>query len=91
MVEGGITMQAIKTAISIEKNLFDQAEIIARTMKVSRSKLFVIALQDFIEHQKNKEMLAQINAAYEDEPDATEQTIRKIVRRQHRRIVEGEW
>ena len=84
-------MQAIKTAISIEKNLFDQAEIIARTMKVSRSKLFVIALQDFIEHQKNKEMLAQINAAYDDEPDATEQAIRKIVRRQHRRIVEGEW
>ena len=84
-------MQAIKTAISIEKNLFDQAEMIARTMKVSRSKLFVIALQDFIEHQKNKEMLAQINATYDDEPDATEQAIRKKVRRQHRRIVEGEW
>ena len=84
-------MQAIKTAISIEKNLFDQAEIIARTMKVSRSKLFVIALQDFIEHQKNKEMLAQINAAYDDESDETEQALRKKVRRQHRRIVEGEW
>lgn len=84
-------MQAIKTAISIEKNLFDQAEIIARTMKVSRSKLFVIALQDFIEHQKNKEMLAQINAAYDDEPDANEQAIRKKARHQHRRIVEGEW
>ena len=84
-------MQAIKTAISIEKNLFDQAEIIARTMKVSRSKLFVIALQDFIEHQKNKEMLEQINAAYDDEPDASEQALRKKLRRQHRRIVEGEW
>jgi len=84
-------MQVIKTAISIEKNLFDQAEIIARTMKVSRSKLFVIALQDFIEHQKNKEMLAQINATYDDEPDVTEQAIRKKIRRQHRRIVEGEW
>jgi metal-responsive CopG/Arc/MetJ family transcriptional regulator len=84
-------MQAIKTAISIEKNLFDQAEIIARTMNVSRSKLFAIALQDFIEHQKNKEMLAQINAAYDDEPDATEQALRKKVSRQHWRIVEGEW
>lgn len=84
-------MQAIKTAISIEKNLFDQAEKIARTMKVSRSKLFVIALQDFIEHQKNKELLAQINAAYADEPDATEQALRRKARRQHRRIVEGEW
>jgi len=84
-------MQAIKTAISIEKNLFDQADKIARTMKVSRSKLFVIALQDFIEHQKNKELLAQINAAYGDEPDATELALRRKVKRQHRSIVEGEW
>jgi len=84
-------MQAIKTAISIEKNLFDQAENIARTMKVSRSKLFVIALQDFIEHQKNKELLAQINAAYSDEPDTTEQTLRRKSRQQHRRIVGREW
>ena len=84
-------MQAIKTAISIEKNLFDQAENLARTMKVSRSKLFVIALQDYIEHQKNKEMLSQINAAYADEPDTTEQTLRRNSRKQHRRIVGGEW
>ena len=84
-------MQAIKTAISIEKNLFDQAENIARTMKVSRSKLFVIALQDFIEHRNNKEMLAKINAAYADEPDAAELILNKKSRRQHRRIVEGEW
>lgn len=84
-------MQAIKTAISIEKKLFDQAENIARSMKVSRSKLFVMALQDFIEHQKNKELLAQINAAYAGEPDETEQTLRRKSRRQHLRIVEGEW
>jgi metal-responsive CopG/Arc/MetJ family transcriptional regulator len=84
-------MLAIKTAISIEKILFDQAEKVARTMKVSRSKLFVLALRDFLEHQKNKELLAQINEAYSDAPDATEQTLRKNARRQHRRIVEGEW
>ena len=84
-------MQAMKTAISIEKNLFDQADNLARTMKVSRSKLFVIALQDYIEHQKNKDMLAQINAAYADEPDTTEQTLRRKSRQQHRRIVGREW
>jgi len=84
-------MHAIKTAISMEKNLFDQAQDIARTMKVSRSRLFVIALQDFIEHRNNKEMLASINAAYADEPDASEETLRVKSRRQHRRIVEGQW
>lgn len=84
-------MLAIKTAISIEKSLFEQAEVIARTMKVSRSKLFVIALQEFIEHQKNKEMLANINAAYSDEADISEQPLRRKLRQQHRRIVVGQW
>lgn len=84
-------MHAVKTAISIEKSLFDQAENMARTMKVSRSKLFVIALQDFIEHKKNEELLAQINAAHVDEPDAAEQRLRRHSRSQHRRLVEGEW
>jgi len=83
-------MQAVKTAISIEKSLFEQAEKMARTMKVSRSKLFVIALKDFIEHQKNRELLAQINAAYADEPDTSEQTLLRKSRRQHRRMVERE-
>lgn len=84
-------MKAIKTAISIEKDLFDQAEKMAQSMKVSRSRLFVIALQDFIDQQKNRELLAQINAAYSDEPDATELALRRQSRRQHRRMVEGEW
>lgn len=84
-------MQAIKTAISIEKELFEQAEKLARDMKVSRSKLFVIALQDFIEQRKNKEMLAQINAAYADELEPAELALRAKARREHRRAVEGEW
>lgn len=84
-------MKAIKTAISIKKDLFDQAEKMAQSMKVSRSKLFVIALQDFIAHQKNRDLLAQINTAYSDEPDTAEQNLRRKSRRQHRRMVEGEW
>jgi hypothetical protein len=84
-------MQTVKTAISIEKSLFAQAELFAHTMKLSRSKLFVIALQDFFAHQKNKELLAQINTAYAEEPDAKEQNLRMRVRRQHRRTITEEW
>ena len=84
-------MQTVKTAISIEKSLFDQAETFASTMNVSRSKLFVMALKDFFEHQKNKKLLEQINAAYSDEPDTAEQAHHLQTRKQHRRIVEREW
>ena len=84
-------MQNVKTAISIQKSLFEQAENLARQMKVSRSHLFVLALEAYIHRQQNRDLLAQINAAYADEPDPAEKTLRRKTRRAHRRIVEGEW
>ena len=84
-------MDNVKTAISIRKNLFEQAEDLARKLKVSRSRLFVLALEDYIRRQQNQELLDQINAAYADEPDSMEQTLRRKARRTHRRLVEGEW
>jgi metal-responsive CopG/Arc/MetJ family transcriptional regulator len=84
-------MQSIKTAISIQKSLFEQAEELARKMKVSRSRLFVLALEDYICRRQNRELLARINAAYADELDPGEQALRRKSRRQHRQIVEGEW
>jgi metal-responsive CopG/Arc/MetJ family transcriptional regulator len=84
-------MQNVKTAVSVQKSLFERAEGLARKMKVSRSKLFALALEDYIDRQQNQELLAQINAAYAEEPDPAEQTLRRKARRQHRRSVEGEW
>ncbi len=84
-------MQNIKTAISIQRALFQQAETLARRMKISRSRLFVLALEDYIHRQQNRELLMKINAAYSDEPDAAEKTLRRRLKRTHRRIVEGEW
>jgi hypothetical protein len=60
-------------------------------MKVSRSCLFALALQDFIRHHQNKGLLQRINEAYEDMPDADEQErLRKMLRKQ-RKVVKGEW
>jgi len=87
----GIKMESIKTAISIDKSLFDQANALARKLKVSRSRLFVIALEDFIREQENRELLEKINAVYENEPDEAEKTLRRKSRKSHRRLIEGQW
>ncbi|MGO9120035.1 MAG: hypothetical protein ACLQPD_20775 [Desulfomonilaceae bacterium] len=84
-------MRTVKTAISIQRPLFERAEKLARQMKVSRSRLFVIALEEYIQRRQNRELLQQINAAYEDEPDAEEKALRRGVEQEHRRLVEGEW
>ncbi len=84
-------MESIKTAISIDKSLFAQANALARKLKVSRSRLFVLALEDFIQEQQNKELLEKINAVYGDEPDETEKNLRRKARKSHRRLIEGQW
>jgi metal-responsive CopG/Arc/MetJ family transcriptional regulator len=84
-------MTTVKTAISLQKTLFEQAEELAREMKVPRSRLFTLALEDFLRRHESKQLLEDINAAYDDAPDPTEQTLRHRMRRQHRQVVEGEW
>jgi metal-responsive CopG/Arc/MetJ family transcriptional regulator len=81
----------IKTAISLQKSLFEQVEALARELNVSRSRLFVLALEDFIRRYHNQQLLEQINRAYDDLPDSTEQARLSQMQHQHRRIVEGEW
>jgi len=84
-------MESVKTAVSIRKSLFEEVESLARKMKVPRSRLFTLALEDYIRRQENRKLLMQIDAAYTEEPDPAEETLRRQYRRQHRRMVEGEW
>ncbi len=84
-------MTNVKTAISLQKSLFEQAEALASEMKISRSRLFALALQDFISRSQNQELLEQINTAYEDIPDPGELVLQRRMRHQHRRIVQDEW
>jgi metal-responsive CopG/Arc/MetJ family transcriptional regulator len=63
----------IKTAISLQEPLFEQAEEVARELNVSRSRLFAIAVEEFLRRHRNQKLLEAINEAYADGPDETEQ------------------
>jgi metal-responsive CopG/Arc/MetJ family transcriptional regulator len=84
-------MASVKTAISLQQHLFDQIEALAREMQISRSRLFVLAVEEFIERYQNQKLLQEINAAYEDMPEPEEQELLHGMRRQHRQLVEGQW
>jgi len=84
-------MANVKTAISLQESLFEQVEALADEMKISRSRVFALAVEDFVRRHQNRRLLDRINAAYEDIPDQAEATLRRRMRRHHRRIVEGEW
>ncbi len=84
-------MANVKTAISIPESLFEQVEMLARQAQISRSRLFVLAVEEFVRRHENQELLKAINAAYEDLPSAEEQVYRQRMRQKHRNLVEGQW
>jgi metal-responsive CopG/Arc/MetJ family transcriptional regulator len=84
-------MEYIKTAISIQKSLFDQAERLARQMNVPRSRVFVLALEEYIQREQNRELLTQINSAYADEPAPAERSVREKSLKVYRESIEDEW
>lgn len=84
-------MTSVKTAISVQEALFEQAEKIAKEMKISRSRLFNLALEDFVLRYRNRELLKQINEAYENLPDPEEQERRLKMLRIQKRLVDSKW
>lgn len=84
-------MGTIKTAISLQEPLFKQLEALARELDISRSHLFTLALEEFIRRYENQRLFEKINNAYEDAPDLNEELRLRQMRRQQRKIVEGEW
>lgn len=85
-------MQAVvKTGISLPRALFDRAEELAQKMNVTRSRLFSLALEDYVRRQRNAELLAQINAACSDGLDDEEKEFLKAASEQFGRRAEGEW
>lgn len=85
-------MTIVKTAISIQKSLFQRAEEIAKEMKISRSRLFVLAVEEFIGRYQNQLLLDEINNAYSDSPEQNEQDeFHRIQRKSLKSVGDREW
>jgi metal-responsive CopG/Arc/MetJ family transcriptional regulator len=84
-------MTNIKTAISIDKPLFEQMDALAHDMNTSRSRIFAMAASEFIERRKNLKLLEAINAAYDDFPDPNEASLGSEMRSRHLNMVKDQW
>jgi metal-responsive CopG/Arc/MetJ family transcriptional regulator len=57
----------MKTAISIPDSLFEAAEQFAKRMGLSRSELYAVALQEYLQAHKQEQITQQLDAVYADE------------------------
>ena len=84
-------MTSVKTAISIQKSLFEKVDNLAREMNVPRSRIFTMAVEEYLQRHQNRRLLAEINRAYEDEPSQAEREYLERMRRQQKKAVKEEW
>ena len=83
-------MPGVKTAISLDEELLIKVSRLADDLHVSRSKVFTLAVQDYLKKQENQSLLAQLNEAYEDFPIEEERGISKSMQIKRNKMVEQE-
>ena len=85
-------MAAVKTAISMDEELFKQVEATAEEMNVSRSRVVVLALRDYLKRREAQRITEQLNAVYGEDYELDEEDKAFIWRgkRTLRRIAEAE-
>jgi len=60
----------MKTAISIPDPLFEAAEQFAKRMGLSRSELYAVALQEYLQAHKREQITKQLDVVYADEDNS---------------------
>jgi predicted transcriptional regulator len=81
----------MKTAISIDDSLLQEADETARLLGLSRSRLFAVAVGDFLQRQRREQMLLRLNEVYADGMEPAEPPLLKGIRAKVRRAVKERW
>ena len=84
-------MPTTKTAISLDSELFERADSVANELNIPRSRLIAMALDEFVERHRSRQILAAIDAAHADGASQDEVDLERARRRRHRAQVEGSW
>ena len=87
----GIINGSMKTAISIDDVLLQEADKTARLMGLSRSRLFALAVGDFLQRQRREQMLLRLNQVYANGVEPAETRLSKGIKAKVRRAVKERW
>jgi metal-responsive CopG/Arc/MetJ family transcriptional regulator len=81
----------MKTAISIDDRLLQEADETARVLGLSRSRLFALAVGAFLQEQRREQMLARLNEVYANDAESAKKRLLKGMKASVRRTVEEAW
>jgi len=87
-------MTNVKTAISLQAPLFQKAEEMAADLKISRSRLFTLAIEQFIRTYEKERVREALNKVYATGIDPEDRAMVEQMRRRQRQLLEkpgNEW
>jgi metal-responsive CopG/Arc/MetJ family transcriptional regulator len=84
-------MHTMKTAISLDDSLMTEADRAAREIGVSRSRLFSLALEEYLRKREHDRILAQLNLVYGSESDAGEKRVPARLKTKFRSTIKERW
>ena len=62
-----LSLDSVKTTISIPDSLFAQAEQLAKRLRISRSKLYATAIAEFVNAHRSRYVTERLNKVYSKE------------------------
>ena len=68
----------MKTAISVRDDLFKRAEKFSRQKKISRSRLFSEAVEEYLDRQEIGDITANLNEVYSKEDSTVDPVVLKM-------------
>ena len=86
-----MTMSAIKTAISVPKDVYEDMDRLSRRLRVPRSRLFARAAREFLDRHRAEELTEAYNRAYAKGPTVEEKRFLEAARGRFRKLLVGTW
>jgi metal-responsive CopG/Arc/MetJ family transcriptional regulator len=68
----------MKTAISLPDSVFQEAEVLAQRLGISRSELYTKALKTYLEKYKSSQILEKLNQVYTEESSDLDPVMAKM-------------
>lgn len=84
-------MPTIKTAISIDEQVYRRVDSLARQLHISRSQVFSRAAEAFLVRVDNQVLLDQLDDAYSEPPSTEEAAFAGAARKRQARLLKDTW
>ena len=68
----------MKTAISVPDAVFARAELFARRRKMTRSALFTVAVDAYVQQHRTEDVTCKLNAIYAEEDSSLDPVLERL-------------